>query len=52
MITRKWVIENGIGHWEVTNGQDPISCDDNELTETINELERRQYDREIYSNCA
>ena len=38
MITKKWRIENGIGHWEVSNGNKTISCDDNELMETIREL--------------
>lgn len=38
MITKRWVIENGEGHWEVTNGSITISCDDSELRETIDEL--------------
>ena len=38
MPTRKWIIENGEGHWEVTYGQITIACDDAELSETIREL--------------
>lgn len=36
---RRWVIENGIGHWEVMYKGRIITCDDGELTEIINELE-------------
>ena len=38
MPTKKWVIENGEGHWEVTYGDRTISCDDGELSDTIREL--------------
>lgn len=37
-IEKKWVVENGIGHWLVSNGQTSISCDEWELDETIDEL--------------
>lgn len=38
MITKNWVIENGIGHWEVTVDDRFASCDEGELSETIKEL--------------
>lgn len=34
----RWRNEHGEGHWEVTDGICTVSCDDSELTETINEL--------------
>ena len=39
-ISTKWIVENGIGHWEVSNGINTISCDYNELRETIEELKQ------------
>lgn len=39
MITKNWVVEQGIGHWEVSNGVRTYTCDDNELDETIAELQ-------------
>lgn len=38
-ITKKWVVEQGLGHWEVSNGKYSLSCDENELEETVQELE-------------
>ena len=38
MFTKKWVVEQGIGHWEVSNGYHTITCDEGELDETIAEL--------------
>lgn len=38
-VTKRWVNENGIGHWVVSNGETTISCDDGELNEVIRELE-------------
>lgn len=38
MIVKTWVVENGQGHWKVTNGSQTIHCDDGELNETIREL--------------
>ncbi len=40
MITKKWVNENGEGHWEVSMGDYTIACDDGELTDAIEELDR------------
>ena len=37
-ITKRWVVENGEGHWEVSNGIYTISCDSNELEDTIEEM--------------
>ena len=36
---RRWVIENGIGHWEVMYKGHTITCDDGELNEVTRELE-------------
>ena len=38
-MTKRWVIENGIGHWEITLNGKTVSCDDGELTAVIAELE-------------
>ncbi len=38
MVQKKWVCENGEGHWEVSLESRTISCDPEELQETINEL--------------
>lgn len=37
-IKKKVVICNGEIHYEISNGEQTISCDVNEVTETINEL--------------
>ena len=34
----RWRNENGEGHYEVTDGSRVVSCDREELTETIREL--------------
>lgn len=41
-ITKKWIVANGIGHWEVSNGEDIVSCDENELNEIIREMESKR----------
>ena len=41
-IIKKWRNEHGEGHWEVSNGIRTVSCDDYELTETIEELRSDQ----------
>ena len=38
MITKKWIMENGEGHWELTLGDYSMSCDANEVEETAREL--------------
>lgn len=40
MIEKKWVVEHGIGHWEVSDGLHTISCDEDELNAAISELRR------------
>ncbi len=37
-IIKKWVVEQGEGHWEIRFGNIIVCCDDNELEETIEEL--------------
>lgn len=37
-IEKKWVMENGEGHWLVTYGDMQISCDPGELSEVIEAL--------------
>ena len=37
-ITQRWIVENGEGHWEISSGSVAISCDTNEIKETIDEL--------------
>ena len=37
-ITKRWINEQGEGHWEVSCGKSTITCDDRELEETIAEL--------------
>lgn len=39
IITKKWVMECGIGHWVVSNGVQTLTCDDSELDDIILELE-------------
>lgn len=38
MITTKWIVENGIGHWLVSCDDYSISCDENELYDAIEEV--------------
>jgi len=45
-VTRKWIIENGIGHWEVMYKGMTVSCDDGELSEVIRELTNFPYGKE------
>ena len=35
---RKWIIENGIGHWEVMYKGVTVTCDDGELSEVLREI--------------
>ncbi len=37
-IKKRWIVENGEGHWVVSNGSYSISCDNDELEETIEEM--------------
>ena len=37
-IQKTWVVENGEGHWLVKRGNVEISCDPDELEETVEEL--------------
>ena len=37
-VQKKWVVENGEGHWEITVGDTTVSCDPNELYDTIAEI--------------
>lgn len=39
-ITKQYVVENGIGHWIISNGYRTLTCDDGdvEVRETIAEL--------------
>lgn len=39
MITKKYIVENGVGHYEVSNGISNIACDEGELSQVIRELE-------------
>lgn len=38
MIKKKYVVENGVGHWEISNGNETVTCDDNELSEMMEEM--------------
>lgn len=39
MVTKKYIVENGVGHYEVSNGIRDITCDEGELSEVVRELE-------------
>ena len=38
-VTKRWVIEQGIGHYELSLGNITLSCDEGEFRETEKELE-------------
>ena len=37
-VSRKWIVENGEGHWELTYKGLTTSCDPGELREAAEEL--------------
>jgi len=40
MITKRWVIENGIGHWAIyLDNKLKATCDDSELNQVVSEVQ-------------
>ena len=39
-VSKKWIVENGEGHWELTYKGRQTSCDPGELREATEELLR------------
>ena len=41
MIKKTWISTGTAGYWKVSFGTDSITCDDNELDETVEEMRQR-----------